>query len=266
MKTKKSIIIISIISILLLVFGITTVFADDEIVPAEESTNTNVEELERTHSEDTDIEVVRVNPSNPSDIITKGDLASGTTNFCINRMNHNIAEVAGKNLARVGGQIVDLSNIPSEGIVVGTGYVPKNGTVKATATQPSQGLVTDDVVYRVEKDETLGETYESAAIAYLYSRVNDAKDNAEGMLENNLQVAIWNEDYYKNTENGGVSSAYGKSDGGLLEEAKAYQKYRQDIEEFKRLNGGKAVKDTIINKTVSTNIEDREQILRTIYS
>ena len=51
MKNKKSIIIISIISILFLIFGITTVFADDEIVQAEESTNTNVEELERTHSE-----------------------------------------------------------------------------------------------------------------------------------------------------------------------------------------------------------------------
>lgn len=266
MKNKKSIIIISIISILFLIFGITTVFADDEIVQAEESTNTNVEELERTHSEDSDIEIIRVEHSNIKDIITKGDLASGSSNFCINRMNHNIPEVAGKNLARVAGQIVDLSNIPAEGIVVGTGYVPKSGIVKAVATQPSQGLVTDDVVYRVKREENLGETYESAAIAYLYSRVNDPKDNAVGMLENNLQVAIWNEDYYKDTDNGGVSSAYGKSDGGLLEEAKAYQKYRQDIEEFKRLNAGKAVKDTIINKTVSTNIEEREQILRTIYS
>lgn len=264
MKNKKSIIIISIISILFLIFGITTVMADDETTSGE-TTNTNVEELERTHSEDSDIEIIRVEHSNPRDIVTKGDLASGSSNFCINRMNHNIAEVAGKNLAKVGGKIVDLSNIPTEGIVVGTGYVPKNGIVTAVATQPSQGLVTDDVVYRVEREEILGETYESAAIAYLYSRVNDPKDNAVGMLENNLQVAIWNEDYYKNTENGGVSSAYGKSDGGLLEEAKAYQKYRQDIEEFKRLNGGKAVKDTIINKTVSTNIEDREQILRTIY-
>lgn len=264
MINKKSIIAISIISILLLILGITTVAADDETTG--ETTNTNVENLERTQSVDTDVIIEKVNNSSPRDIITKGDLASGSSNFCINRMNHNIAEVAGKNLAKVGGQVVDLSNIPSGGIQVGTGYVPKNGTVTAVATQPSQGLVTDDVVYRVSKEETLGETYESAAIAYLYSRVNDSKDNATGMLENNLQVAIWNEDYYKNSENGGQSSSYGKYDGGLLEEAKAYQKYRQDIEEFKRINGGKAVKDTIVNKTVSTNIEKREQILRTIYS
>ena len=266
MKTKKSIIIISIIAAILLVFGITTVFADDEIVAAGETTNTNVEELERTHSEDSDIEIVKIDHSSPRDIITKGDLASGSSNFCIDRMNHNIAEVAGKNIVRIAGHVVDYSNLPTTGIQVGTGYVPKNGTVIATGTQPSQGLVTDDVIYRVEKEETLGETYESAAMAYLLSRVEDPVDNAEGMLENNLQVAIWNEDYYKNTINGGVSSAYGKSDGGLLEEAKAYQKYRQDIEEFKRLHNGYAVTDTIVNKTVSTDIEDREQIIRTIYS
>ena len=265
MKHKKSIIIISIISIILLLIGITTVSADDETTSGE-TTNTNVEELERGHTVDTDTQIVRVDHANPRDIITKGDLASGSSTFCINRMNHNIAEVAGRNLAKVAGQIVDFSNLPSGGIQIGTGYVPKNGIVTAVGTQPSQGLVTDDVVYRVSKEETLGETYESAAIAYLYSRVNDPKDNAVGMLENNLQVAIWNEDYYKNTENGGQSSAYGKSDGGLLEEAKAYQKYRLDIEEFKSANDGKAVKDKIINKTVSTNIEEREQILRTIYS
>lgn len=223
---------------------------------------------ERTQKVETKTETIDTNAVSASEVKDKGDIGAGSSTFCIER-NGALAEVAGKNLARIEGKIVDLSNIPAEGIYMGRGSRPKFGKItlnNSNATQGMQAFVTDETQYTLKIRETLGETYESAAIAYILSTCIDSKDNPSGKLETNTQIAVWKEDYYKDIVNGGESSDYGRDDGGLYEEAKVYQKYREDIEKLKEKNNGKVIKDTIVNRTVSTNIEKKEQILRTIYS
>lgn len=196
------------------------------------------------------------------DGLSKGGIASGNNVFCIEHYNSNIPESVGKNKITVAGKTVDLSTDRGtllQGIVIGKGSYPKSGSITAIPTQPSQGMVLNDTRYTKKVEETLGETYESAAVAYIASKVNEANDNGSG-LENYMQIAIWNEDYHNLNE----GKRYGKFDGGLEEEAKAYQKYREEIEKWKEK--GNAVKDTIIDQTVSIDLKNREQKLRTLYS
>ena len=186
--------------------------------------------------------------------INKGSLGWGGNLFCIEHYNNNIAEGTGKNKITVAGRVIDLSTITKEGIKIGQGKTPQSGTITASPTQPSQGMVTDDARYTVESKETIGKTYESAAVAYIASRVNDANDNGN-KLENYMQLAIWEDDYFK--LNGGQTT--GKFTGGLLEEAKAYQAYRKEIENWKRSN--KIIKDGIIEQNVATDIKNNVQKL-----
>lgn len=191
--------------------------------------------------------------------LTKGGIAAGNNVFCIEAYNTNIPETDGKNNVIVVGNKVNLSETDKiiEGIVLGKGNYPKTGTISASATMPSQGMVLNDTKYNKKTEEILGKTYESAAIAYLCSRVQDAVDNGKG-LENYLQVALWNLDYHNLNEG---KRKY-KWDGGLEEEAKAYQKYREEIEKWKKRTGDAkkdlVVKDNVIDHTVSVDLKEKK--------
>lgn len=219
-----------------------------------EDNNKSEEQEERKETTTTTGTVIT--PNNPRDTskINKGSLGWGGNLFCLQHYNNNIAEGEGKNKIIVAGMVIDLSSLPREGIKIGQGKTPQSGTITATPTQPSQGMVADDARYTVESRETVGKTYESAAIAYIVSRVNDANDNGN-KLENYMQIAIWDDDYFG--LNGGQTT--GRFTNGLLEEAKAYQAYRKEVEEWKSSNG--TIKDGIIDKNVSTDIKNGVQKL-----
>lgn len=232
----------------------------EEIKNAEGNSQENSKE-ERTQITEVTSTTVKLDRKS-LDGLNKGGIAAGGNIFCIEHYNSNIPEVAGKNIVTVGNTKVDLSTDKAtllQGIVIGKGSYPKSGSITAIPTQPSQGMVLNDTRYTKKVEETLGETYESAAVAYIASKVNEANDNGSG-LENYMQIAIWNEDYHNLNE----EKRYGKFDGGLEEEAKAYQKYREEIEKWKAKEN--TVKDTIIDETVSTDLKNREQKLRTLYS
>lgn len=231
----------------------------DESGNAGDNTTTK-EEGQEERKETTTTTGTATTPNNTRDIsnVSKSSLGWGGNLFCIEHYNNNIAEGNGKNKVTVAGRTIDLSTVTNDGIKIGEGKTPKTGTVTATPTQPSQGMVLNDAKYTVESKETVGITYESAAIAYIASRVNDANDNGNA-LENYMQIAIWDVDYFK--LNG---EATGRFSGGLLEEAKAYQTFRKEVENWESKNKN-IIKDNIVNKTVSTDIKKGEQKLRTIY-
>ena len=194
-----------------------------------------------------------------NDIKDKGDLAWGSNAYCINQAGA-IAESARNNIINVAGNIIDIANVTAQGLVVGQGYSPRFGTVKATNASGIHDSVfgfvkADPIVTNKSGIQRLGEDYKSAAIAYIYSRVNDKKDNSNA-LDNPIQGAIWAENYY------GYGQGYSvQASKPLSQEADNYQAYRKAVEEFKRVNNGLVVKDTVVNKTVSTDINKKEQIL-----
>lgn len=209
---------------------------------------------ERKETTTTSSTVITPNNTRDTSKINKSSLGWGGNLFCIEHYNNNIAEGTGKNKIIVVGRVIDLSTITKDGIKIGQGTTPQTGIITASPTQPSQGMVTDDATYTVESKETVGKTYESAAVAYIASRVNDANDNGN-KLENYMQLAIWEDDYFG--LNGGQTT--GRFTGGLLEEAKAYQSYRKEIENWKRSN--KIIKDGIIEQNVATDIKNNVQKL-----
>ena len=230
--------------------------AQGMVIDESGATGDNKTEGQEERKETTSTSGIVITPDSSRDIskINKGSLGWGGNLFCIEHYNNNIAEGTGKNKITVAGRVIDLSTITKEGIKIGQGKTPQSGTITASPTQPSQGMVTDDARYTVESKETIGKTYESAAVAYIASRVNDANDNGN-KLENYMQLAIWEDDYFK--LNGGQTT--GKFTGGLLEEAKAYQAYRKEIENWKRSN--KIIKDGIIEQNVATDIKNNVQKL-----
>ena len=154
---------------------------------------------------------------------------------------------------------VDLSDlsIMSNGITIGKGPLAKwtvGKKVTFTPTYEDQEAIFNDAVYRKTKSETIGTTYETAAIAYIYSRVNDSKDNGN-RIDNYQQVASWINGYF----NDGKSEAVGSFTGGLLEEANAYQAYREAVEKWKK--GNMTIRDGIVDNTVSTDIKNGLQKL-----
>ena len=154
---------------------------------------------------------------------------------------------------------VDLSDLDVmyNGITIGKGPLAQWRVGKKATFIPTysdQDAIFNDAVYRKTKSETIGTTYETAAIAYIYSRVNDSKDNGN-RIDNYQQVASWINGYFNN----GQSERVGSFSGGLLEEANAYQAYREAVEKWKR--GNRTIKDGIVDKNVSTDIKNGVQKL-----
>ena len=154
---------------------------------------------------------------------------------------------------------VDLSDkdVMYNGITIGKGPLAQWRVGKKATFIPTysdQDAIFNDAVYRKTKSETIGTTYETAAIAYIYSRVNDSKDNGN-RIDNYQQIASWINGYF----NDGQSERVGSFTGGLLEEANAYQSYREAVEKWKR--GNKTIRDGIVDKNVSTDIKNGLQKL-----
>ena len=153
------------------------------------------------------------------------------------------------------------------GIDLGWSNVQKNGTVTASKVVPDNVVhpsafswAKSDTTYKLDKKEVVGETYESAAIAYIYSRVQDANDNGVGLDGNLMQGAIWEEDYCK------LGKTYElDTPKPLIDEANNYKDYREAVEKFKRANQGKVVTYKIKegDNTIATNVSKKTGTLRT---
>lgn len=233
---------------------------------ASSNTGNNGEELklEITQTEETETEKIlpKIKKS-ISEIKDKGDLAWGSNALCIDQAGV-IAE-ARNNKISVQGHVIDIESVTRDGIVIGQGNIPKN-IAKIMATNASGahesvfGYVKADPIVKNKTREVLGETYDTAALAYIYSRVNDPKDNGNA-LDNAMQGATWKEDYYKtgSTYNVEISKP-------LSEEANQYKAYRKEVEEFKRANQGKLVTYKIEDNTIATDISKKEGKMRTCYN
>ena len=223
-------------------------------------------ELKRTSSSETRTEVTKVEGLDINSVQNKGNIAAGQNAICIGQ-KEPLAEISEENIISLLDKKIPISEInPDTAIIVGEGpYKRENQKVSAQkgTKNGSFGFVKEDAkVVGTPTEKTLGETYESAAIAYIFSRVKNSIDNSSG-VDNPIQGATWKEDYWKKGVNYEV-----KISQPLKDEADAYQAYRKKVEEFKKSNSGKdvveTVKDTIKERTVGTNLKDREQILRTI--
>lgn len=132
--------------------------------------------------------------------LTKAGIAGGNNIICVDH-DGKLAESPEKNVIIVGNNritVTDSISMKNMKIKTGTSTTFRGRReIIAKATQPSQGMVTTDTKYSKGELMTLGETYDSAAIAYAFSRVNNNIDNASGKLENYLQVATWIIDYFK---------------------------------------------------------------------
>lgn len=101
--------------------------------------------------------------------------------------------------------------------------------------------------YHETKREFVGKTADTAALAYICSFYNEGSG-----IYTDSQIAIWSTD---------IALGQKRPKNDLALEADAYAKFFSDLEKIKQENNGAEISDTVINKTISTNIEKKEQYL-----
>lgn len=236
----------------------------EEKKKANEEKNDKELDLKKDYKSETSTETTKIGTPNPKAASDKTGIAGGSNVICIDQTG-KIAETDNKNVEGVGGitqRINDVTSSTKIKMEQAIGAPTKVGR-KVTATNvnntPCFGFVNNKTRVVGQKEELLGETYESAAIAYIFSRVKDAQDNGRG-IDNVIQGATWKENYFNNPTSYEVSISK-----PLNEEADIYQEYRKTIEQQKRDNQGKIkLRDSVVDKKVGTNLKDRTQNLRTI--
>lgn len=132
----------------------------------------------------------------------------------------------------------------------GTSYHVGDGTVKriqvdkkVNGTDKSETPNT----YHEVKRQTVGKTADTAALAYICTFYNE-----ESGIYTKDQIAIWSTD---------IALGQKRPKNDLALEADAYAKFFADLEKIREANNGSEITDTVINKTISTNIEKKEQYL-----
>lgn len=236
----------------------------EEKKKAYEEKNDKEIDLKKDYKSETTTETTKVGSPNPKAASDKTGIAGGSNVICIDQTG-KLAEPDGRNVEGVSGILQRINDVTSSTRIKmeqAIGSPTKVGR-RVTATNvdniPCFGFVNNKTRVVGQKEEILGETYESAAIAYIFSRVKDAQDNGRG-IDNVIQGATWKENYFNNPTSYEVSISK-----PLNQEADIYQEYRKTIEQQKRDNQGKIkLKDSVVDKKVGTNLKDRTQNLRTI--
>lgn len=132
----------------------------------------------------------------------------------------------------------------------GTNYHVGDGTIKRIQVDKKvNGTDTSETpnTYHEVKRQVVGKTADTAALAYICTFYNDG----DGIYTES-QIAIWSTD---------IALGQKRPKNDLALEADAYAKFFADLEKIREANNGSEITDTVVNKTISTNIEKKEQYL-----